>query len=209
MARPRQDRAVRTRAAILHAAAEVFDEFGFSGASVSKIIKRADATQGAMYFHFKSKEDLARAVMNEQGEGIVMPEGEAGLQHLIDITLHLATELQTNVLLRAGVRLAVEQGEFGVRDDTAYQDWAARFHEELVAARDEGELLPDVDERELAWVLVSCYTGTQLFSQVSTNRADLPERVALLWRYLLPGVATPETRARLVTVPGPAGKGRR
>ncbi|MFD0570557.1 TetR family transcriptional regulator [Kitasatospora gansuensis] len=47
MAEPKQERAVKTRAIILRAAAEVFDEFGFSGASISKIMKRAGMTQGA------------------------------------------------------------------------------------------------------------------------------------------------------------------
>lgn len=201
MTKPRQARALKTRAVIIRAAAEVFDEFGFSGASISKITKCADATQGSVYFHFKSKEDLARAVMHEQGEGVALPEGEDGLQRLVSLTFHLAVELQSNVMLRAGVRLAVEQGEFGVQDDSAYQNWVDRFHEQLVFARARGELLPEVDERELAWVLVSCYTGTQLFSQISTGRADLLRRIESLWRYLLPGIATAQAREALTFEP--------
>ncbi len=153
-----QERAVRTREVILRAAAEVFDEFGFSGASISKIMKRAGVTQGGMYFHFPSKEALAQAVMVEQGGGLDLPPGEDGLQRLIDITLYLAEELQTNPKLRAGVRLAVEQGEFGVQDDSAYRAWAEEFGGQLRAAREKGELLPEVNVDELAWVLVSAYT---------------------------------------------------
>lgn len=192
-----QLRAVQTRAAILRAAAEVFDEFGFSGASISKIMKRADVTQGGMYFHFGSKEELAYAVMVGQGDGLEFPEGEDGLQHLVDITLYLAEQLQHNPVLRAGVRLAVEQGEFGLRDDVAYQAWVLEFRQQLRFARAKGELQPDVDDHELAWVLVSSFTGAQLFSQASTGRADLPQRIASLWRYLLPAVATEDARASL------------
>lgn len=133
-----QLRAVQTKAAILRAAAEVFDEFGFSGASISKIMKRADVTQGGMYFHFSSKEELAYAVMVGQGDGLVFPEGEDGLQHLVDITLYLAEELRHNPVLRAGVRLAVEQGEFGLRDDVAYQAWVLEFRQQLRFARAKG-----------------------------------------------------------------------
>ncbi|KOT86338.1 branched-chain amino acid aminotransferase [Streptomyces sp. NRRL F-5755] len=192
-----QERAVRTREVILRAAAEVFDEFGFSGASISKIMKRAGVTQGGMYFHFPSKEALAQAVMVEQGGGLELPPGEDGLQRLIDITLYLAEELQTNPKLRAGVRLAVEQGEFGVQDDSAYRAWAEEFGGQLRAAREKGELLPEVNVDELAWVLVSAYTGTQLFSQISSGRTDLHQRVVSLWRYLLPGVAAPPLRPLL------------
>ncbi|MFC8453184.1 ScbR family autoregulator-binding transcription factor [Kitasatospora sp. NPDC057223] len=197
MTEPKQDRAVRKRAAILRAAAGVFDEYGFSGASISRIMDRAGSTQGGLYFHFKSKENLAQAVMAGQREDLLMPSGEDGLQHLIDITLYISYELQHNVLLRAGVRLAVEQGSFGLQDDRAYRDWVGQFVVQLVAARRRGELLPGVDEEEYATVLVSAYSGTQLFSQVSTGRADLPRRIEAMWRYLLPGIASAEVRSGL------------
>src|SRR5262249_39937193 len=63
---PRQDRAERTRNAILEAAAVVFDERGFNGASLSDILAKAGVTKGALYFHFSSKEELARAIVEEQ-----------------------------------------------------------------------------------------------------------------------------------------------
>jgi AcrR family transcriptional regulator len=197
----RQERALRTRARILRAAAEVFDEQGFAAASLSKIVKRAGVTMGAVYFHFSSKEELATAVMAEQAADVTFREGEDGLQRLIDITMELAYQLQKNVLLRAGVRLAVEQGAFGVSDEAAYLLWIERFRKQLTAARDRGELLSQVEPADLARVLVGAYTGTQLLSQISTGRADLPERIAALWRYLLPGIAAPAAIAHLVLPP--------
>ncbi|KOU60811.1 branched-chain amino acid aminotransferase [Streptomyces sp. MMG1533] len=198
MARPKQERAVRTKQLILHAAAEVFDECGYSGTSISRILERAGSTQGAMYFHFKSKEDLARAVIVNQAEELKLPADPAGLQQLVDITLHLAHELQRNVLLRAGVRLAVEQEESGLDEYSVYEWWINQFRRELDVARERGELLPEVDEAEFAAVLVASFTGTQVMSQVATRRADLPERIASLWRYLLPGLAPAEVRQRLM-----------
>ncbi|MGW1075422.1 ScbR family autoregulator-binding transcription factor [Streptomyces sp. NPDC002537] len=193
----KQERAVRTREAIIRAAAEMFDELGFHGASISMIMQRAGVTQGGMYFHFKSKQALAQAVMLAQQEYVELPPGEDGLQRLIDVTFYVAGELQRNPLFRAGVRLAVEQGEFGLQDDTAYQAWAEQFHGLLLAARARGELLPDVDEEEFAQVLVGAYSGTQLYSNIATGRADLPQRVAALWSYLLPSIAAPRTLAQL------------
>ncbi|MFE7564855.1 TetR family transcriptional regulator, partial [Kitasatospora sp. NPDC057500] len=131
---------MRTRESILRAAAQVFDEYGFSGSSVSKIINRAGTTQGAMYFHFKSKEDLARAVIDEQTSDLDLPQRPEGLHQLIRTSLYLADELRGNVLLRAGVTLAVEQGQLGLRDLSPYEMWADRFRAELEAARRAGEL---------------------------------------------------------------------
>ncbi|MBN3932818.1 TetR/AcrR family transcriptional regulator [Streptomyces verrucosisporus] len=197
MSGPKQERAVRTKEVILHAAAEVFDEYGYSGASISKIMERAGVTQGGMYFHFKSKKSLAHAVIASQQEFVQFPAGEPGLQRLVDLTFHMARALQTNVLVRASVRLSVEQGEMGIRDDTPYREWVEQLHGHLCAAREQGELLSDVDEEEFAKVLVGAYSGTQLYSNISTGREDLLERVAMLWRYLLPGIAPPHVRARI------------
>ncbi|MFH8405277.1 ScbR family autoregulator-binding transcription factor [Streptomyces sp. NPDC018019] len=192
-----QERAVKTREAILQAAAELIDEHGFSEASVSKIMKRAGVTPGALYFHFKSKEALAYAVMLGQGDGLEMPPGGDGLQRLIDMTLYLSGELQTNPRLRAGVRLAIEQGDFGLQDASPYNYWIEEFAEQLKAAQAKGEVLPEVDVRELAWTLVASYSGTQLLSHISTRRTDLHHRVTSLWKYLLPAIAAPAVRPSL------------
>ncbi|KJK59232.1 ScbR family autoregulator-binding transcription factor [Saccharothrix sp. ST-888] len=194
MAQPKQERAIRKRWLILEAAAEVFDRYGYSGAAISKIMERAETTQGAVYFHFKSKEDLARAVIVHQADKLDLPKSPQGLQQLVDLTLYLAVELRHNVLLRAGVRLAVEQEESGLAEYSVYEWWIEQFSKELTVARERGELLPDVDSRGFARLLVAAFTGTQVMSQISTNRTDLPERIAELWRYLLPGVARQEVR---------------
>ncbi|MFF3419763.1 ScbR family autoregulator-binding transcription factor [Streptomyces sp. NPDC002698] len=192
-----QERAIRTRETLVRAAAEVFDEVGYSGASINKILDRAGATTGAMYFHFKSKEELARAVILEQAADLRMPEGGGGLQQLLDMTAYLAVEMQSNILFRAGVRLAVEQGATELQDYAIYEWWADQFRQELERARAMGQILPHVQEAEFARLLVGAYTGTQIMSQISTNRADLPERIASMWRCLLPALAPAEVIAEL------------
>lgn len=191
-------RALHTRSALVRAAAEVFDEAGYHGAGINKILARAGVTAGALYFHFSSKEELARAVMLEQATDLQLPQHAAGLQQLVDMTLTLAGEFQRNTLLRAGVRLAVDPGGPAAQDDSAYEWWANRFRDELLAAREKGELRPEADETEFAEVLVTAFTGTQLKSQISAGWSDLPARITTLWRYLLPGVASPETLPQIV-----------
>ncbi|MEU3610413.1 ScbR family autoregulator-binding transcription factor [Streptomyces sp. NPDC035033] len=192
MSRPQQQRAVKTRAAIIRAAAEEFDLHGYAGTSTTKIVKRAGSTMGALYFHFASKEDLAKAVMAEQGADLPEMPGRPGLQRLIGLTFEIARALRGNVLLRAGVRLAIEQGAFGLRDASAYQLWIATFEQELVAAQALGELRDGVDPAAVARFLVGSYSGVQLLSEISSGRADLSERITELWRYVLPALAVPE-----------------
>ncbi|MEV8452730.1 ScbR family autoregulator-binding transcription factor [Streptomyces sp. NPDC052095] len=195
--RPKQERAVQTRKEILRAAAVVFDQSGFAGASINRILAEAELTAGALYFHFKSKEDLARAVMNAQPESIVPQLSSEGLQRLVDITLVWAHQLQTDVLLRAGVRLTGEQGAFGLRDSTPYQDWSRIMADCLEAAVEKGELLSGIEPAELAEFVVESCTGMQTYSAVaSEGRADLVDRVVRMWRLLLPGIAVPTVIAR-------------
>jgi AcrR family transcriptional regulator len=188
MARVTQDRALRTRETILHAAAEVLDEYGFAGSSITKIAERAGSTTGAIYFHFKSKEGLALAVMNAQPGTIVPRLTSEGLQRLVDITLVWCWRLQVDPLLRAGVRLTNEQNSFGVNDATPYRLWAEIMEECLEDARAKGQLRACVDSRRVAEFVVAACTGLQMYSHVVSRRSDLRERVVEMWELLLPGI---------------------
>jgi len=64
----RTERGDRSRARILEAAAQVFAEDGYAGASMARILAAAGATKGGFYFHFASKEALAVAVVDDQAE---------------------------------------------------------------------------------------------------------------------------------------------
>jgi AcrR family transcriptional regulator len=191
VAKPKQERAIKTRETVIYAAASVFEESGFSTASIQEILVRAGVTKGALYFHFPSKEDLAQAVMVAQADTLQLPSEPEGLQTLIDMTAYLARELQTNALLRAGVRLSVEQVSFGLRYTQPYQLWVDAFTRQLAAAKEQGELLSHTDPSDLAELIVSSFSGIQIFSEIYAQRTDLPERIVVMWRNLLPGIAVP------------------
>ena len=60
--RPQAERREATRGALLEAATELFAERGYAGVGTQEIVQRAGVTRGALYHHFRDKEDLFRAV---------------------------------------------------------------------------------------------------------------------------------------------------
>ncbi len=53
---------------ILNQAMRIFLEKGYHGTSIDEITKAAGLTKGALYWHFKNKEDLLRRIIDEHEE---------------------------------------------------------------------------------------------------------------------------------------------
>lgn len=59
-----------TRARILDAALDVFSEHGFDGSSLQQIADRLDLTKAALYYYFRSKDELLEALVEPAIAGI-------------------------------------------------------------------------------------------------------------------------------------------
>src|SRR5438445_10189389 len=59
--RPRGD----TRERIQSVALELFAEQGYEGTSLREIAERLEVTKAALYYHFKSKEDIVRSLVED------------------------------------------------------------------------------------------------------------------------------------------------
>jgi AcrR family transcriptional regulator len=58
----------RTKLLLILAAADVFIEHGFNGSSIDLIAKSVGYSKGAVYFHFKNKEELLYGVMKYRSD---------------------------------------------------------------------------------------------------------------------------------------------
>ncbi|ROP72523.1 ScbR family autoregulator-binding transcription factor [Curtobacterium sp. PhB115] len=210
--RTRQQRAQATRAAIVAGAAREFDERGYTGASMDAVADRAGLTKGALYFHFTSKADLAGAVIAEQheisrryGEAAVT-RGATPLESLMWMSQGLATQMTTEVVVSAGIRLSTEAATGDVARQDPYTDWMAVVSDLVRQAIDAGEVDPQWDPELVGRVVIPAYTGVQTVSDVLADRTDLYERLRELWTVLLAAIATERTRSeipRLVAVIAP------
>lgn len=191
-----QARAASTRATVLRAAAAVFERRGYAAATISEILTEGGVTKGAAYHYFESKEDIARAIVAEQTtwRGPQTAPGPDSLQHLVDLSYRFAVALQSDVLVRASIRLTLERNTFDRPADEAnpYQAWLDDVLPHTEAASRGGLLL--IAHDSVAYLVVSGITGTQLVSEGLTNRADLLERIHSLWCTLAPGMFTEDAR---------------
>ncbi|MEW5655682.1 ScbR family autoregulator-binding transcription factor [Streptomyces cinereoruber] len=193
----KQDRSVRTRQTILSAAARVFEERGYQMATISEILTAAGVTKGALYFHFPSKEDLARGVIHAQDQVLPVPARGYKIQELTDTVMLHAYRLQTDPMVRAGVRLSLDQQAQGLDRSGPFAYWVEVVGALLDEARTKGELLPHAIPSEVADILVGSFAGVQAMSQAVSDYQDLLTRASNLLRYVLPGVTAPTVLAAL------------
>ncbi|MFC9945483.1 ScbR family autoregulator-binding transcription factor [Streptomyces pratensis] len=201
----RQQRAIRTRRIFLEAAAEVFDEHGYDAATIAAILDRAGLTRGALYFHFTSKEELARGVLQEAVTSDGVTPQTFKLQEWVDIALLLAYRLPREPLLSASIRLSVDpraRGLFGTR----WPDWISLGTEILTEAKERGELLPHVDPGATSRLFVGAWTGVQLVTESMAEPPELVAEISALFELILPNNAVPGVLARLDTSPHRAAR---
>ncbi|NEB81514.1 TetR/AcrR family transcriptional regulator [Streptomyces sp. SID14478] len=179
----KQERAVRTRRAILDAAAEVFADRGYPNVTIKDIADSASMTKGAVYFHFSNKEAIAVAVVEELYRRLnhaIAPAlaGERTSPATVaDVLLHTARGFRDDPYIEAGARLQIERPHIKVELPVPYIEYEGLLAELLEECRAAGNLAVSIAPGALARVLVAALFGAQHISWVQSERADVVERV--------------------------------
>ncbi len=184
----RTERGDRSRARILAAAATVFAEEGYAGASMARILDVAGATKGGCYFHFASKQELALAVMGDQLEQWFTETMTAAAQHERAVDQLFAVPRILTEQIAAGRGLASFQRliadlcadeRLQDRVQSGIRPWIEATAEQFRRAMDEGDLRPDLDPHAMAELVIGAFNGVQgLTDQLGDGR--LAERVDVL-----------------------------
>ncbi|MGW0395258.1 ScbR family autoregulator-binding transcription factor [Streptomyces sp. NPDC003042] len=192
---------MRTRQAILEAAAVVFEEHGYETAKLSDIVNIAKVTKGALYFHFDSKDGLAQAVIDAQNESqpVVLPQAYKA-QEFVDFGMVFSHRLRHEVLMRASARLTLDHAGRTLDKAAPYAAWIDLHVSVLAEAKRRGELLPNVDPVVPSRMIVGAFAGLNTLSQ--TLGLDLDRQVSELYTHVMPNVVVPAVAIRLDTAPG-------
>jgi AcrR family transcriptional regulator len=191
-----QPRARATRLAILTAAAEHFARNGYHATSLDSVLADSGGTKGALYFHFASKEALARAVIAEMVQGWVdlrvqvNGRGLDPLSALLALVDEVIARLIDNPIARGGTRLlndlpmraqeACGHYGFGERDALTL----------LTQAAQAGLLREGIEPALVARQVVALLAGHRQVCDAEDDRHNLWQRVDEAWTLLLPAIAT-------------------
>jgi AcrR family transcriptional regulator len=180
-----QDRAERTRRNLVRAAAEEFCRNGYEGTSLTRICRLADASLGALTFHFSTKSVLADAVQaagEEAARALVAEVSGARLPPLFsvrEVAVGLARLLDENAAVRSAARLTRERHAPG----RAWTDsWLPAVRELLVRAEKEDELHPGAPPALVADLVEHLVAGAE-------GQHGGAARMAGIWRLVLHGLA--------------------
>ena len=191
-----QPRARATRLAILTAAAEHFARNGYHATSLERVLADSGGTKGALYFHFASKEALARAVIAEMVQrwgdlyGQVGTRGLDPLSALLALVDEVVAGLIDNPIARGGARLL---GDLPVREQDARRHYGmgeSHVSDLLIQAAQAGLLRDGIDPSAVARQIVAIVVGHRQICDAMGDRQDLWQRVDEAWTLLLPSIAT-------------------
>jgi AcrR family transcriptional regulator len=191
-----QPRARATRQAILTAAAEHFARNGYHATSLDSVLADSGGTKGALYFHFASKEALARAVVAEMVQRWRDLRGQVGSRELDPLATLLAlldeviARLLDDPIARGGTRLL---NDLPVAEEQArahYGFGEQQCRDLLTQAAQAGLLREGIDLAAAARQIVAIVAGNRQICDALGERQDLRQRVGQAWQLLLPAIAT-------------------
>jgi len=170
----------RTRDDLVAAAAAVYGDVGFDGASLREIAKRAGVTHAGLLYHFPSKEALLAAVLERRDKidaerpDLHLPNGLGPLGRLVALAAH---NERHRGIVELYVRLAAEATSEMHPAHIYFTDHyrqAREFAEEgFRALAAQGRLRPRIDPQVAAIGLIALMDGLQAQWLTESEAVDL------------------------------------
>ncbi len=184
-------KAEQTRTKIIHQAAVLFNQRGYSGISISDIMQATDLEKGGIYSHFASKDEIALASFDyayarqseRYAEVLKTMRGQSTRQ--LHAMVDIFTEGYRDPVIAGGcviMNTAIESDNahpaLKARAAAAMDDWRCLIERIVVKGIERGEFRPETDVAALASLLIASLEGGQMMSRLygdplySTHVAD-------------------------------------
>ena len=202
---------MKPRDRILDAAMLVFRRQGFRRSSIEQAAEAAGLTRQALYHHFKSKEELFRAVIERLHENALAAEIAAG-EAAEKAAGSLADILIAEITARIGQLIAPLKGsphieelfsEHLLQARDIYQKYAAFYARQLAATidrvcRKQRLLLKDMTASDFARCVEMAFNGTKAAYPAMQPAEAFLRDLGVMVRTLVAGAVSPSPKPRPV-----------
>jgi len=195
----RAEHVADTRQALVDAARRLFTEQGYAATGTEEIVAAARVTRGALYHHFRDKNDLFRAVMEQVAREVA--------ERLIEAELGAASDdawTEVRDGLRAFLDLCVVTDDFqrivlvegpAVLGHEAWDDLVAQHGSNLLAqwltrAIADGRIQP-LPVPPVTRLLIAMIAESSIYIARAQDRAAARAEMGLVLDRLLSGLETP------------------
>jgi len=175
-------KASATRYTILQKAFELIYTKGYQTTSIDEIIATTKVTKGAFYYHFKTKDEMGLAIINEilkptMKNDFIKPLQDAKnpIKEIYNMTKGLLLEnpfLKLEYGCPAG-NLTQEMTpwnvEFGKALAELTLEWQQTIENSVKCAKKNGLIRDGVDPQQVAYFIMSGYWGIRNFGKVYNN----------------------------------------
>lgn len=178
------NKAETTRFTILQKAFELIYNKGYQTTSIDDIIATTKVTKGAFYYHFKTKDDMGLAIINEllqpsMKESFIVPleKSENPLKDIYSMMRHLLLE---NSFLKIeygcpAANLTQEltpwHSEFSAALSSLTDEWEQALKKCITNGKKKGLIRKEINATDVGYFIMSGYWGIRNFGKL-TNSSD-------------------------------------
>lgn len=189
-------KAQETREKILREAAALFNQYGYSGSSMSDIMRVTGLQKGGIYNHFKSKDELALQAFDFAVEGmrkqyLTVLKGKHSAVDRLKAVISIFSNLAENPPIPGGCPLlntAVESDDthpaLRERVQIAMDGWRALICKIINKGIAKGEVRENVEADAVATIVISTLEGAVMMSKLYGDAIHLKRAVTHLHEYL-------------------------
>ncbi len=184
----------KTRERIVAEAANLFNQRGFEGSSMSDVMAATGLEKGGIYRHFSSKEELAAEAFDYAWKSVFetrIHDLEQVPNSIEKLKRFIVNFINGRPAVPGGcpvLNTAVEadDGNLLLRDRVraAWREWRDYLAEIVAAGLKRKEIRPEVDAKQVATLIISSLEGALMIARLERNKEALLTAQSHLERYL-------------------------
>lgn len=198
--KPLSPKAQATRERILSAANELFYAQGYNATGLDRIIAHAGVAKGNFYHHFRSKEELASAVLDWHQaltfqeinmEAILADRSAVHAIHelLLRVTARMVCSSDTHPVLGCffgNFTLELSTGSEMVRNKIrhVFQGLREMLAELIRRGQQAGEIDTGIDAEAMASIVLSLMEGASMMDKANQDQTETRKAIAFIDDYL-------------------------